>query len=55
MYRVIKELIYEFKKFEREFSREEAIRIIYNEAKLSYPGVTKSKVQEMVESYLLNF
>ncbi|MBK8396275.1 MAG: hypothetical protein IPL26_13735 [Leptospiraceae bacterium] len=52
MRRLIRELIYEFKKYERDFNREEVVRIIYNEAKLSYPRVTKSKVQEMVERYL---
>lgn len=49
MRRIIKELIYEFKKYERDLSKEEIEKEVYNAVKILYPGVKLYKVKELVD------
>lgn len=51
MFREIKESIFEFKKYERDLTKEEIEKIIYNEVKIYYPDVKLSKVRELVDKY----
>lgn len=51
MYRIIKEVIYEFKKYERDLSKEEIEKEIYNAVKIQCPGVELSKVKKLVDKH----
>jgi hypothetical protein len=51
MQRLIQEWICEFKKYERDMTKEEIVISIFNEVKLIYSNVEKRKVQEEVEKY----
>lgn len=51
MKRIIEEVIYEFIKYGTDLSKEEIIKLTYNEVKVYYPCVKLSKVKEMVEKY----
>ncbi len=51
MKRVIREIIYEFKKYERDLSIEEIEKLIYNATKIQCPGVKLSIVKREVNKH----
>ena len=51
MYRKIKEVIGDFKKYERDLSRDEIEKGVYNAVKIEYPGVELSIVKKLVDKH----
>ena len=48
MYRKIKEVIMEFKKYDRDLSKEEIEKEVYNAVKIEYPYVKLSIVKREI-------
>lgn len=51
MQRLIQEWICEFKKYERDMTKEEIVISIFNEVKLIHPIVKTCKIQDEVEKH----
>ncbi len=51
MIKKIREVILEFKKYERDLSKEDIEREVYNTVKTEYPSVKLSIVKKFVSKY----